>query len=68
MKKINYLILLLTLPFLFLGACKKESDTTEKNNAELIQKLKAVSDSVLQSSLRILWLQIKILKYKFFTL
>lgn len=53
MKKINILILLLTLPFLFLSACKKKPGTTEDSNAELIQKLKAVSDSVLQSNLHI---------------
>jgi D-alanyl-D-alanine carboxypeptidase len=45
MKKICFL-LIVVLPFIFLNSCKKKSDTTN-NNAELIQKLKAVSDSVI---------------------
>ena len=45
MKK-TCILFLIALPFLLLGACKKKSETTDPN-AEVIQKLKAVSDSVI---------------------
>ena len=48
MKK-NFLLLFI-LPFILLAACKKDSPDP---NAELISRLKAVSDSVIQSGLHI---------------
>lgn len=51
MKKIS-IVLLLVLPFFFLNSCKKKSSVTD-SNSELIQKLKAVSDSVIQSDLHV---------------
>ena len=48
MKK-YFLLLLFAIPFLVLGGCKKKTSSEDNNNAELIGKLKAVSDSVLQA-------------------
>ncbi|MCK9205187.1 MAG: beta-lactamase family protein [Bacteroidales bacterium] len=49
MRKI-YLLFLLTVPFFFQASCKKKSDSLDSpSNAELIQKLKAVSDSVMNA-------------------
>jgi len=52
MKRNCFLLSFLILPFLYLSACKKKSDTTD-TNSELIRQLKAVSDSVIQSNLHI---------------
>jgi len=48
MKK-SYLLFFLTLPFLFLIACEKNSDSGD-DNAELTGKLKSVSDSIINAT------------------
>ncbi len=50
MKKL-YILFLLAVPVILLGACKHKSDTTPNSaNTEVIAKLKAVSDSVLSDT------------------
>ncbi|MCX6246773.1 MAG: serine hydrolase [Bacteroidetes bacterium] len=49
MKNYFLVLLFLTVPFLCLYGCKKKDSTPADSNTELIQKLKAVTDSVLNA-------------------
>ena len=52
MKNVFLCLLFLTLPFWFLSGCKKDTNSSDptNTNAELIGKLEAVSDSVLNAA------------------